>query len=148
MTVILKTIEDNIVTTLEDNIPDPISRAIGSFIDHGKGHYKAKTPKILVTRGGEITSPFTGAGEIKQDYVVRFQIRLDVQASVTGTVGGTQYSGNALANVLSDKIAEVMEDNVLDISGIKQVQRESIGDYTYDDMHYYIHIYNVYVVNN
>lgn len=148
MTVVLKTIEDNIVDILKDNIPDPINRTIGNFVDHGKGHYQAKTPKILVTRGGEITSPYTGAGETKQDYDVRFQIRLDVQASVSGTIGGIRYSGNELANVLSDKIAEVMENNVLDISEIKQVQRESIGDYTYDNMHYYIHIYNIYVVNS
>jgi len=146
MSVDIKDIEDNIVTMLRANISDPVSRAVGTFIDHGRGHYKAKTPKILVQRGGEVTSPFTGTGEKEQDYMVRFQIRLDVQASVTGTVGGTQYSGSELANILSDDISEAMEDNA--ITSVKQVQRESIGEYMYDDMHYYIHIYNIYVVNS
>jgi len=156
MVVNIKDIEDNIVLALRTNISDPLNRSgsrnIGKFIDHGRGHYKGKTPRILIQRGGEIISPYTGTGEIKQDYNIRFMIRIEVQASVSGMVtvdsADTQYSGSALASVLSDQVAEVMEDNALSITGIKQIQRESMGEYMYNEMHYYIHIYQIYVVNS
>ena len=147
MTVSLKTIEDNIIQKLEDEITDPINRIIGKFVDHGKGHHKAKTPRILVTRERDASMPCTGVGEIKQDFDVTFQIRLDVEASVGGLVGVKRYTGNELANMLSDKIVEVMEDCVLTITGIKQATRISVGSYEYDNMHYYVHLYGVYLVN-
>lgn len=149
MTVALKTIEDRIVTLLRDNLTDPINRiGIGSYVDHGKGHYKEKTPKIRVKMGGEISSPFTGTGATNQDFNIRFEIRLDVQSSVSGTISGTSYSGNELANLVSDQIIEVMETNATSVTGVKLITRESVGAYKYDDMHYYIHMYNAFMVND
>lgn len=148
MTISLKTIEDNIVQKLRDEITDPINRINGKFVDHGKGHYKAKTPRILVKRERSRGLPFTGVGETKQDYDVTYQIRCDVEASVSGLVDNVRYSGNELLNVLSDKIDKVMEDNVLTIDGIKQIMRISSGSYEYKDMHYYIYLCGVYLVND
>lgn len=141
----VKEVEDNIVLHLETEITDPIARTVGGFVNHGRSHYKSKTPLIVVRRGGERGPSFNGVGESKQDYDMRFEIVIEVAASVTGTVSGTQYSGSALANMVSDAVSTAMESS---ITGVKQIKRESIGSYMYSDVHYYVHIYNVYVVND
>lgn len=142
--VSIKTIEDSIVSHLETEISDPISRTIGSFVDHGKGHYKGKTPRILVRKGGESTSDFTGIGETKQDYDMVFEIVVEVGASVTGTISSTQYSGSELCNLVSQQVSDAMES---DITGVKQIQRLTCGMYSYDDTHYYVHRYGIFIVN-
>ena len=145
MTDLIKTAEDNIISHLRTEISDPISRTIGQFVEHGKGHYKGKTPRILVRRRGEVGSNFNGVGDKKQDYDVRFEIVVEVAASVTGTVNSTQYSGNELCNIISDRVSQAMEE---DITGIKQTKRESSGPYEFSDVHYYVHIYDIYVIND
>jgi len=148
MSVALKTIEDNIVAVLRTNITDPINRTVGQFIDHGKEHYKAKTPIITVSRMRSSKMPFTGIGEVKHDYNLVYKIQLNVQSSVSGIVDSVKYSGNELANMLSDKIYDVMENNATSITGVKIARPISSGDYHYDDLHVYVHLYEIEVLNN
>jgi len=150
--------EDELVDMLRQNIKDPlgINRQTGQFVDHGIGHYKGKTPRILVKRNRPIQMDFTGIGYKKQDINIVFAIVIEVAPSAGGEVKGTLKTGPELLNILCGEVAKVMEDNVLPVSNnsstvIKQIKRVSDGPYEFNptnNVHYSIQLYEVYIIND
>jgi hypothetical protein len=127
-------IEEEIVTTLRDNLTDPIATRPNSanWIYSGVPHPKAKTPRIHVTRRSE-TAPYGRLGTYKQDQILQYQVMVHIRQGCKGSVDGTTYSGTALLNQLCDEIAETLETNAGSITGVQTLRRVDGGGYYYND---------------